>query len=615
MRYLSLWLENWGIEAGLGRRTPDQSRPARPLAAYARAGNVHRLVAVNEAARRLGLTPGLTLAEARARHPSLEALQHDPAAATARLAALAAWCRRFTPLSACDAPDGIILDVTGAAHLFGGEERLVAEIESCLAAQGLTAIAAIAGTPEAAWALARFSPHKIAAAAADAKRLARLVDPLPLAALRLDRQTLAALAQSGLRRIGDISLRPRGPLTARFGPHLFGRLDAVMGRTKSPISPLLEAPAYLAERRFADGIVSRADVEATILGLAQDLAQLLKHHEEGARRLAVDLFRVDGVVKQIDIATSRPLSDPQAIARLFQTRIDALSAGDSIDPLDAGYGFDVVQLAALAVEPLRQVQHGLGGLDQPAIGQSRPIAEKLIDSKSLERALREKPGSTFSQRALAEADRETAAALADLVDRLGARLGVRRVRRLVPNDTHIPECAMIAVPAAGIPSPIGGGWPRSGRVRGYNAGQGETGFAFTSRASDRNPSPRSHRPSEGRASLIRPTGPTLSLWERVAQPPTRPIRLFEQPEPIDAIAAVPDGPPLRFRWRRVMHDIASLEGPERIAPDWWTGEAMALSRDYFRVEDAEGQRFWLFRAGLYGAETAQPRWYVHGLFA
>jgi len=97
--------------------------------------------------------------------------------------------------------------------------------------------------------------------------------------------------------------------------------------------------------------------------------------------------------------------------------------------------------------------------------------------------------------------------------------------------------------------------------------------------------------------------------------PARPIRLFETPEPIDAIAAVPDGPPLRFRWRRVMHEVASLEGPERIAPDWWTGEAPALSRDYFRVEDAEGQRFWLFREGLYGAETAHPRWYVHGLFA
>ena len=183
--------------------------------------------------------------------------EHDPAAAAERLAALTAWCRRFTPLAACDAPDGIILDITGAAHLFGGEERLVAEIESRLAAQGLTATAAIAATPEAAWALARFSPHKIAAAAADAKTLARLVDPLPLAALRLDRRTVAALAQSGLRRIGDISLRPRGPLTARFGRPLFDRLDALMGRTKSPISPLFEAPAYLAERRFADGIVSR----------------------------------------------------------------------------------------------------------------------------------------------------------------------------------------------------------------------------------------------------------------------------------------------------------------------------------------------------------------------
>ena len=252
-----------------------------------------------------------------------------------------------------------------APPIFSGVKNgCVAEIESRLAAQGLTAMAAIAATPEAAWALARFSPHKIAAAAADAKTLARLVDPLPLAALRLDRRTLAALAQSGLRRIGDISPRPRGPLTARFGRTLFGRLDALMGRTKSPISPLIEAPAYLAERRFADGIVSRGDVEATILALAQDLAQLLERHAEGARRLAVHLFRVDGVVKQIEVGTSRPLADPQAIARLFQTRIEAVSAGDGIDPLDAGYGFDVVQLAALAVEPLERVQHGLGGFTE-----------------------------------------------------------------------------------------------------------------------------------------------------------------------------------------------------------------------------------------------------------
>lgn len=477
---------------------------------------------MNAAARRLGLAPGLTLAEARARHPRLETRPHDPKAAAKRLVALTGWCRRFTPLAAVDAPDGILLDITGAAHLFGGEERLVADLESRLAAQGLTATAAVAATPEAAWALARFSPVKIAPAAADERALARLVDPLPLAALRLAPETLAALAQSGLRRIGDIALRPRGPLTARFGPALFARFDAVMGRSKSPISPLLEAPAYLAERRFADGIVRREDVEATILALAQNLAALLERHAEGARRLAVHLFRLDGVMKPIEVGASRPLAEAQAIARLFHERIEAVSAGANLDPLDAGYGFDVVQLAALAVEPLEPVQHGFGGLTA--------------------------------------ADRATPAALADLVDRLGARLGAQRIRRLVANDTHLPERAVIAIPAAEIPP--------------------------------------SHKGRGLRAEAL----------------PARPIRLFEHPEPIEAIAAVPDGPPLRFRWRRVMHEVASLEGPERIAPEWWK-QPGALSRDYFRVEDAEGRRFWLFREGLYGAETARPRWYVHGLFA
>ena len=384
-----------------------------PLAAYARAGNVHRLVAVNTAARRFGLAPGLTLAEARARHPALEALEHDSAAVATRLKALTAWCRRFTPLAACDAPDGIMLDIAGAAHLFGGEKAMIDEIETRLADQGLTARASVAATPEAAWALARFSPHRIAPTPIDAKSLARLVEPLPLAALRLDRKIISTLAQSGLRRIGDIALRPRAPLTARFGPSLFARLDALMGRTKSPISPLLEAPAYLIERRFAEGMTSRDGIEATIFVLAQDLATLLERHAEGARRLAVHLFRVDGLVKEIAIGTSRPLADPQAIARLFHERIEALCAVEGEeDQLDAGYGFDVLQLAAYAVEPLKRVQNDF----EQGLG-------------------------------LADGDRETEVLLADLVDCLGARLGTKRVRRLVPNDTHIPERGMVAVPA------------------------------------------------------------------------------------------------------------------------------------------------------------------------
>ena len=148
-------------------------------------------------------------------------------------------------------------------------------------------------------------------------------------------------------------------------------------------------------------------------------------------------------------------------------------------------------------------------------------------------------------------------ALADFLDRMSARFGARRVLRLSPQDNHIPERAMIFTPAA----------------RG----------------------------------IFQPEPP--------APVDERPLRLFERPERIDAIAQAPDGPPLKFRWRRVIHDVVAYEGPERIAPEWWRSAAPGLTRDYFRVEDKNGRRFWLYREGIYVSETQAPRWFVQGLFA
>ncbi len=161
---------------------------------------------------------------------------------------------------------------------------------------------------------------------------------------------------------------------------------------------------------------------------------------------------------------------------------------------------------------------------------------------------------------------ESDASLTHLVDRLGARLGPQRITRPLAVDTHVPERAVSAVPLAGS------------------------------------------------------SGATPAWWalpeRHIETPPDRPLRLFARPEPVDAVAEVPEGPPLRFRWRRVLHEVARAEGPERIAPEWWRPEDVGrATRDYYRVEDAEGRRFWLFREGLYGRETGSPVWYVHGLFA
>jgi protein ImuB len=476
----------------------------------------------------------MTLADARAIMPALEVAEADSAAEAELLAAIADWCRRFTPLAALDAPDGVLLDVGGAAHLFGGERALLAEIIAALSRQGFAARVALAPNPALAWALARFGDVQLVPDMPE-RGLHKLVAGLPIAALRIEAETLAALAQAGLRRIGDLLMRPRAPIAARFGAHIVARLDAILGVRGDPLSPRFETPAYLVERRFAEGIARREDIEATIAGLAHELCALLERHDEGAREIDVSLFRVDGVVKHLSAGTSRPLRDAKLITRLFRERIEA--AGE--EGLDTGYGFDVVRLAAIKIERAIMPQSAL------AIG--------------MEAQARDYNGSDHS------------ADLADLIDRLGARLGLRRVLRFEQNETHIPEFAVAAIPAA--------------QTRG-----------------------RSHPQKKANAELAFAPAADANLL------PTRPLKLLEPPEPIEAIAAVPDSPPAKFRWRRVWHDISAIEGPERIAPEWWKHEEAALTRDYFRAEDSSGQRFWLFREGLYATEAEHPRWFLHGLF-
>ncbi len=373
-----------------------------PCTTFTKVKSALRLVASDPCALSLGLESGLALADARARHPSLLAVEADAEAEAKCLADILVGAGASRRLRRLDAPDGVMLDVTGAVHLFGGEENLLAEIETRLHAQGFTACAALASTPEAAWALARYGDRRLLPDGLDEKRLIRLLGPLPLAALRLEVDLIAGLARAGLRRLSDIIMRPRAPIAARFGTHLFARLDALLGRAKSAISPRFEASPYLTERRFAEGIIAQPDIEATLLSLAHDLCALLTRHGEGARHIEASFFRVDGVVKHLDVRTSRALRDPIAMARLFRERIEALGE----EGLEADYGFDVIRLAALAVE------------------------RKAEDQVSLDDHLN------------AESD------LADLIDRLGARLGLRRVTRLALQDRHDPDFAVISVPAA-----------------------------------------------------------------------------------------------------------------------------------------------------------------------
>jgi protein ImuB len=481
------------------------------FALYARVKGAERLTAVDAGAQKRGLAPGMAVADARARFPALALAEADPRADAALVEGLADWSRRFTPLAAPDPPDGVLLDVTGAAHLFGGEAALLDDIENRLRALGFSARAAIAPGPALARALARFSNVRNVASDAGQEELDRLVAAFPIEALELEGEALAGMRRAGLRRLGDLLERPRGPLAARFGKEALTRLDALTCRTRDPITPRFEAPAFIAERRFPDGLTRQADLETTLERLCADLCPMLERAGVGARRLEAVFYRVDGAVKRIAAGTSRPLHEPARLAALLVERLSAVAE----EGLDTGYGFDVLRLSATDVESAGAAQTNLA-----------PPPRGAHD----------------------DAD------LGDLLDRLGARLGLRRVLRLHPEAAHLPEFAVAAIPAAfGPPAPF------------------------------------------------------------PAQEAMRPLRLFERPEPIEAIALFPDGPPLKFRWRRVLREVVAFEGPERIAPPWWGDAPDGLTRDYFHAQDRDGQLFWLFREGLYGRETDRPRWFVHGL--
>jgi protein ImuB len=516
-RLLSLWLNRFSTDR-IARAREESHDVAAPLAITGKRGNAELIVAVDAAAERLGLTPGLALAQARAMHPEIEVIKEDVEADAALLDTIADWFLRYTPLIACDPPDGLLLDIGGCAHLYGGEGELIADLTARLARASFAYRLAVAGSIGAAWAAAHYGTPASYGGGTERE----LLSPLPMAALRLDGVTVAGLARVGLKRIGDILDLPRSHLAARFGNHLLRQLDRALGREHEPLNPRLPVAPYVAEQRFAEPIARDEDVLGTVERLAGRLKIALERRGDGARRIELTLFRADGELRRIAAGTSRPLRDAGDIRTLFTERLAALA-----DEFDPGFGFDMARLSVVVAEPCLAKQIGIGGAEDEA-----------------------------------EIDR--------LVDRLSARLGSRRVRRLIAQDSHIPEIAAVSVPAQMS--------AEQSQILGWEA---------------------FHR------------------FRAEVELAPRPLRLLPRPEPIEVVAEVPDGPPLRFRWRRALHEVIAAEGPERIEGAWWS-EHGGPARDYFRVEDKSGLRFWLFRAGLYrdfAQGATAPTWFLHGTYA
>lgn len=513
-RIMAIWLTNLAIDRWRHSEhcRKGEGRDAAPLALIAETAHGPRIEAVNDAAFAAGVEAGTRLADARGLCPHLQVAPADPVGDRAFLERLALWAQRWGPWSAIDPPDGLLVDLTGTAHLFDGEDRLLQDVHACFTRQGLAVRLAIAPTAGAAWGLAHFGKDR-AQVGHDDEMMTELA-ALPVAALRLDADVLLVLRRLGFKRIGDIQGVGRDALQRRFrhrpdastDPLL--RLDQLQGRVPEPLLPVVAVDNPAVQRRLMEPIRHRELLDQVVADCALDMARELEGRRQGARRLQIGLWRVDGEVILRSLEMAAATRDPAHIVRLFAARLD---------DVDAGFGIELVRLQVLWVQDL-------------SLGQ-----DDFTNAA-------ERHGTSLST----------------CVDRLTVRLGKKAVRRPVPCASHMPE----------------------------------------------------------RAQRWRSPFASASVVQGECRPLARPLKLFDRAEPIAVTYATPDGFPRQFRWRGDLHEVARVGGPERIAPEWWREGPVARLRDYYRIEDGDGRRYWIYRHGIVGdGRGGAPQWFLQGLFA
>jgi protein ImuB len=547
-RILSLWFPRLAAERllRLERGTLDA-----PFAVVADRGNMQVLASLNAAAGAEGLTPGQPLRDAQAMCPHLLTRLANPQADAAFLGVLRRWAGKFSPWVSEEPPASLVVDLTGCAHLFGGEAALLAQLGQDCADLGLSVQAGIADTVGAAWALARYAGQPVAASrsgdaidqeayatrARAAKRrhwtkggaaplpevsgdrptriaapgqTRQALAPLPVAALRLTPDTAAELGRLGLRRVEDLSGMPRAALARRFGRALVQRLDQALGVEPEPVSPARPPLHFAVRLTLPEPIGLEADIVAGLDRMLPALETRLRAKGHGARRVRLQCFRSDHTMQTVEAGLARPSASPDRIRPLLLMKIGEI---------EAGFGIDCLRIEAHVTEPVHARQHR-GHMDAAEDAAARQGADTTID---------------------------------DLIGRVGARIGLEAITRDHPADSHIPEKTSKRLAAA---------W---------------------SEPAETWPAPPTPRP--------------LLLW---------------RPEPVtaDDRPAVPR----HFRWRRRDFVTAAARGPERLAPEWWLDEPDWRSgvRDYWQVTAESGERLWLYYA--HGG-TMSSGWFCHGAFA
>lgn len=495
-RYLSIWFRHLTTDR-MVRLHPELRD--KPFLLYA---PEHGRMLVRTSSRALdkeGIAPGMVVADVRAILPSVEVFPDDPATTDKLLKDLAEWFLRYTPVPAIDPPDGLMLDITGCTHLWGGELSYLKSIIIRLRKGGYDVKAAIADTIGTAWAMARFGKN---GAIVEPGRQSEALRSLPPAALRLDNSILQRLEKLGFRQIGQLNRIPRTNLRRRFGDVLLTRLGQALGTEPELLNPVKSPPLYQEWLPTLEPIRTAKGIEIALQRLLDTLCERFFNEGKGMRTGTFKGYRVDGKIEQISIGTNRASRNAAHLFKLFELKIP------EIEP---ALGIELFVLEATLVEEVSETQEALWSM-----GNSDH------------------------------------AAIAELLDNIAGKVGMKSIHRYLPQEHHWPEASIKEVSSL-VEEP-------------------ETAW-------------RTDRP--------------------------RPLHLLPHPEPIEVMVALPDYPPLHFRYKGNLIKVAKADGPERIEQEWWlqTGPP----RDYYYVEDENGARYWLFRLGTYG--NGEPRWFLHGFFA
>lgn len=496
-RFLAIWfrhlLTDWKII-----RQPDLKEV--PFVFATSVSGRRLITAASTLTERQGVIAMMPLADAKAIVPALQVFEDRPGRAANLLRRLGEWAIRYTPIVAVDLPDGLLLDISGCAHLWGGEREYLKEIIGKLRTSGYDVRGAIADTAGAAWAVSRFGKITPIIEAGDQ---VSAIGPLPPAALRLEPLILERLQKLGLNQVSSFITMSRKALRRRFGDNLLLRLDQAIGQQDELIKPIQLVSPYQERLPCLEPIRTAKGIEMAIQHLLDSLCLRLQKESKGVRTAILKCYRVDGKVIQVEIGTNRATYNAAHLFSLFDLKIP------TIEP---ALGIEVFVLEAPGTEEVNSAQ------------------EKLwAGSPGLE-----------------------SAAVAELLDRLAGKLGKDIIHRYLPDTHHWPE--------------------------------------------------RSFKDA-------------TSLQEQSSVPwhsgKPRPVQLLARPERIEVAAPVPDYPPMLFRHRGKVHHIKRSDGPERIEQEWWLEDGE--HRDYYNVEDQDGQRYWVFRAGHY--EEKHGQWYLHGFFA